>query len=72
MCPACIGTLLVLLSGAGSAGGATALSWHAIARRRRRPAPEAPGEAPGKTAAHRPSREIAARRITTEGGTPSL
>lgn len=34
MCPICIGTALYLLSGAGSAGGVTALTLRSIANRR--------------------------------------
>lgn len=33
MCPACIGTLLLVLGGAGSAGGITAVSLRTLGRR---------------------------------------
>jgi len=35
MCPACIGTLLLVLSGAGSAGGITAVSLRTLGRRKK-------------------------------------
>jgi len=37
MCPLCVGSLLYLLSGAGSAGGATALTLRSVVRRRSSP-----------------------------------
>jgi hypothetical protein len=44
MCPACIGSAaLLLLSGAGSAGGAAALTLRSIVRRRT-PLPVSPGQ----------------------------
>lgn len=39
MCPLCIGTALYLLSGAGSAGGATALTVRSVLRRRTKSKP---------------------------------
>jgi hypothetical protein len=36
MCPACIGTLLLVLGGAGSAGGITAVSLRTLGRRKKR------------------------------------
>lgn len=41
MCPACIGTLLLVLGGAGSAGGITALSLRTFGRKKK---PDAGGE----------------------------
>ncbi|AHX16341.1 hypothetical protein CH75_12925 [Dyella jiangningensis] len=35
MCPACIGTLLVVLGGAGSAGGITAVSLRTLGRKKK-------------------------------------
>lgn len=35
MCPACIGTLLLVLGGAGSAGGITAVSLRTLGRRKK-------------------------------------
>jgi len=37
MCPLCIGAALYLLSGAGSAGGAAALTARGVLRRRNKP-----------------------------------
>lgn len=41
MCPACIGTLLLVLGGAGSAGGITAVSLRTFGRKKK---PDAAGE----------------------------
>ena len=38
MCPACIGSTILLLSGAGSAGGVSAMTLRWISRRRERSA----------------------------------
>ena len=46
MCPACIGTLLLVLGGAGSAGGITAASLRTLGRRKKTTAVSGENKAP--------------------------